>query len=204
MVTSTAVLRRAVRGQRRDVVASSLLVAVHQLSEAAVPVVVGVVIDLAVSTGDATALLRWSAAVVAVFAVLCGSAFLGYWRLTRAEKQAAHALRLDIAGRVLHPAGGAPGRSGELVGLAGSDADRAGLVCAAIVVGCSALAALAGGAAVLISASVLLGLVVLAGYRSCWWRPGCWPGHWSGAPRPSRRRSPRPPAWPPTSSPGCG
>lgn len=161
--TAGAVLRGAARGQRRDLVPASLLVACHQLSEAAVPVVVGVVIDLAVSTGDAAALQRWLAVVVGVFLVLATSAYLGYWLTVRTEKQAAHGIRLDVAGRVLHPAGGAPGRSGELVSLAGSDADRAGLVCAAVVVTVSALAALTGGAVALISASLSLGLVVLGG-----------------------------------------
>jgi putative ABC transport system ATP-binding protein len=162
-ITARSVLAGAARGQRRDVVAASLLVAGHQLSEAAVPVVVGVVIDLAVSTGDGSALLRWLTAVAGVFVVLATSAYFGYWLIVRTEKQAAHELRLDVTRRVLHPAGGAPGRSGELVSLAGSDADRAGLVCAGIVVGFAALAALTGGAVVLISASLLLGLVVLVG-----------------------------------------
>ncbi|MBW0114601.1 ABC transporter ATP-binding protein [Pseudonocardia abyssalis] len=158
-----SVLRGAARGQRRDLIAASALVSGHQLSEAAVPVAVGVVIDLAVSTGDATALLRWSAAVVGVFLVLATSAYGGYWLMVRTEKQAAHGIRLDVTGRVLDPAGGAPGRSGELVSLAGSDADRTGLVCAAIITAVSALAALTGGAVVLVGASLLLGLVVLAG-----------------------------------------
>ncbi|GAA2572840.1 ABC transporter ATP-binding protein [Pseudonocardia hydrocarbonoxydans] len=162
-ITAGSVLRGAARGRRRDVVAASLLVAGHQLSEAAVPVVVGVVIDLAVSTGDGTALLGGLGAVAAVFVVLATCAYFGYWLTVSTEKESAHAMRLDVAGRVLHPAGGAPGRSGELVSLAGSDADRAGLVCAAIVVGTAALAALVGGAVVLVSASLLLGLVVLAG-----------------------------------------
>lgn len=162
-ITAGSVLAGAARGQRRDVVAASLLVAGHQLSEAAVPVVVGVVIDLAVSTGDGSALLRWLAAVAGVFVVLATSAYFGYWLTVRTEKRSAHELRLDITRRVLHPAGGTPGRSGELVSLAGSDADRAGLVCAGIIVGIAALAALAGGAVVLISASLLLGLVVLVG-----------------------------------------
>lgn len=162
-ITAGSVLRGAARGRRRDVVAASLLVAGHQLSEAAVPVVVGVVIDLAVSTGDGAALLSGLAAVAGVFVVLAACAWFGYWLTVSTEKESAHAIRLDVAGRVLHPAGGAPGRSGELVSLAGSDADRAGLVCAAIVVGVAALAALVGGAVVLVSASLLLGLVVLAG-----------------------------------------
>ncbi|MBC8093682.1 MAG: ABC transporter ATP-binding protein, partial [Pseudonocardia sp.] len=114
-MTPTAVLRGAARGQRRDLVLSSLLVAGHQLSEAAVPVVVGVVLDLAVSTGDATALARWLTVVAGVFVVLATSAFFGYWLAVRTEKRAAHGIRLDVVSRVLHPAGGAPGRSGELV-----------------------------------------------------------------------------------------
>ncbi|GAA3241305.1 ABC transporter ATP-binding protein [Pseudonocardia petroleophila] len=158
-----SVLRGAARGQRRDLVAASVLVAGHQLSEAAVPVVVGIVIDLAVSTGDVSALLRWSTAVVGVFLVLATSAYGGYWLTVRAEKQGAHEIRLDVTRRVLDPAGGAPGRSGEQVSLAGSDADRAGLVSAAVVTAVAALAALVGGAVVLVSASLLLGLVVLAG-----------------------------------------
>jgi putative ABC transport system ATP-binding protein len=135
----------------------------HQLAEAAVPVTVGWVIDRAVSTGDGTALVRWLAVVVGVFVVLAACGYWGYWWAVRTQRRAAHAIRLDVAGRVLHPAGGAPGRAGELVSLAGSDADRAGQVCQAIAMAAGALAALAGGAVVLLNASVLLGLVVLGG-----------------------------------------
>ncbi len=161
--TPGTVLRGAARGQRRDLVLSSLLVAAHQMSEAAVPVVVGVVIDLAVSTGDASALVLWLAVVAGVFVVLATSAYFGYWLAVRTQKRAAHRVRLDIAERVLDPAGGAPGRSGELVSLAGSDADRTGDVCRAIGMAAGALAALAGGAVVLLSTSLALGVVVLAG-----------------------------------------
>ena len=161
--TPSAVLHGAARGQRRDLVLSSLLVASHQLSEAAVPVVVGVVIDVAVSTGDATALVHWLAVVGGVFVVLATSAFFGYWLAVRTEQRAAHEVRLDVVARVLHPAGGAPGRSGELVSLAGSDADRTAQVCRAVGMAAGAIAALTGGAVVLLGSSVLLGLVVLAG-----------------------------------------
>lgn len=158
-----SVLRSATGGQRRGLAVSSLLVAGHQLSEAAVPVVVGAVIDLAVSTGDAGALLLWSAVVAGVFVVLATSAYYGYWLEVLAAKRAAHEVRMDVTARVLHPGGGAPGRSGELVSLAGSDADRSGEVAYALVTAVAALAALAGGAVVLLRSSVLLGLVVLGG-----------------------------------------
>ncbi|WP_219416716.1 ABC transporter transmembrane domain-containing protein [Pseudonocardia nigra] len=161
--TPGGLLRSAAAGQRRDLTVASLLVAGHQLAEAAVPVTVGVAIDLAVGTGDTGALLRWLGVVVGVFVVLAACAYGGYWLAQRTERLAAHGIRLAVAARVLHPAGGVLGRPGELVSLAGSDADRAGLVCRAIAMAVGALAALAGGAVVLLDASVLLGLVVLAG-----------------------------------------
>jgi putative ABC transport system ATP-binding protein len=157
------VLRRAARGQRRHLTVASVLVAGHQLAEAAVPVTVGWVIDRAIATGDGPALLRWLAVVGGVFVVLAGCGFGGYWLARLTEQRAAHAVRLEVAGRVLHPAGGAPGRSGELVSLAGSDADRTGLVIQAVAGGAGAVAALVGGAVVLLDASLLLGLVVLGG-----------------------------------------
>jgi len=157
------VLRRGAGARPRELGLAAFLVAVHQLSEAAVPVVVGWVIDLALVGRDSGALLRWLAVVVAVFAVLAASAFFGYYLGARTVRMAAHRVRMDVAARVLHPAGGAPGRSGELVSTAGADADRTGQVCWVIGGGAAALAALAGGAVVLLDASVVLGLVVLGG-----------------------------------------
>ncbi|MEW2556658.1 ABC transporter ATP-binding protein, partial [Streptomyces zhihengii] len=54
-----AVLRAAVAGQRRRVVTASLLGMGHQACEVLVPVVIGLVIDEAVATGDTAVLLRW-------------------------------------------------------------------------------------------------------------------------------------------------
>ncbi|OLT14600.1 hypothetical protein BJF78_18615 [Pseudonocardia sp. CNS-139] len=156
-------LRRAAGRRAGELAGASALVAGHQLAEAAVPVAVGWAIDLAVATEDGVALLRWVAVLAGVFAVLATCGFFAYWLVSRSERMAAHGLRMDVAARVLHPAGGAPGRSGELVSLAGSDAERSGLVCQAIATAVGALAALAGGAVVLFDASLLLGLVVLGG-----------------------------------------
>ena len=91
----------------RELALAALLVSLHQLAEAAVPVTVGWVIDLAVVSRDSGALLRWLAVVVAVFLVLASSAFVGYWLAARTERMAAHRVRMDVAERVLHPAGGA-------------------------------------------------------------------------------------------------
>jgi putative ABC transport system ATP-binding protein len=161
--TAADVLRRGAGARPRELATAAVLVSLHQLAEAAVPVTVGWVIDLAVVNRDSGALLRWLAVVVAVFTVLASSAFFGYYLGARTVRMAAHRMRMDVAARVLHPAGGAPGRSGELVSTAGADADRAGQVCWVIGGGTAALAALAGGAVVLLDASVVLGLVVLGG-----------------------------------------
>jgi putative ABC transport system ATP-binding protein len=162
-VTAGHVLRRGAGARPRELWAASVLVSMHQLAEAAVPVTVGWVIDLAVVSRDSGALVRWLAVVVAVFAVLASSAYVGYYLGARTMRMAAHRIRMDVAARVLHPAGGVTSRSGELVSTAGSDADRAGQVCQVIGGGTAALAALAGGGVVLLNASVVLGLVVLGG-----------------------------------------
>ena len=158
-----ALLRATVRGQRRDVVGSALLAVGHQLSEAAVPVVVGVVLDRAVGTGDGSALTLWLAVVVGVFVVLASCGAIGYWLMDRARLRAGRDVRVRVAARVLDPAGGAPGRPGEQVGLASSDADRSGQIVTAYARVASALAALVAGGAVLFAASPLLALAVLTG-----------------------------------------
>jgi putative ABC transport system ATP-binding protein len=160
---ATGVLRATVRGQRRDVVGSTLLAVGHQLSEAAVPVVVGVVLDRAVGTGDGSALALWLAVVSGVFVVLASCGAIGYWLMDRARLRAGRDVRVRVAARVLDPAGGAPGRPGEQVGLASSDADRSGQIVTAYARVASALAALVAGSAVLFSASPMLALAVLTG-----------------------------------------
>jgi putative ABC transport system ATP-binding protein len=157
------VLRDAVRGQRRALVVSALMAVGHQLSEAAVPVVVGVALDRAVGTGDGSALVLWLLVVAGVFVVLTSCGSIGYWILDRARFRAARDLRLRVAARVLDAAGGAPGRPGEQVGLAGSDADRTAQYVTAGTNITSSLAALAAGSAVLFSASPVLAVAVLAG-----------------------------------------
>jgi putative ABC transport system ATP-binding protein len=61
------VLRRAVRGQRRDVALDPFLGAGHQAREALVPVLIGVVIDQAVARGEVSALLLWLAVLAVVY-----------------------------------------------------------------------------------------------------------------------------------------
>ncbi|MBE1558002.1 ABC transporter transmembrane domain-containing protein [Nonomuraea africana] len=159
------VLRRAITGQWKQSAAGALLAAGHQTGEALVPVLVGVVIDEAISPGDGGALLLWIAALAVVFAGLSSSYRFSFRAAERASEQAAHRLRIELTERVLEPRGGAEtGRlPGELVTVATSDAKRVGAVNVAMAAAVAALAGLLAGGVALLRVSVPLGLLVLLG-----------------------------------------
>ena len=137
----------------------------HQAAEALVPVVVGVVIDEAIVTGDGERLVMTLAVLAGLFAVLSTAFRIGFRRVVRAEERAAHELRVELAQRVLHPAGGADGGRlpGELLSIATSDAQRVGTVNLALAFGAGVLAAVAVAAIVLLRISLPLGLLVVLG-----------------------------------------
>lgn len=163
--TGRGVLRRAIGGQRRFVAAAAVLASGHQAGEALVPVVVGVVIDQAVSTGSAPALLRWLVVLAALFAALSASFRFAARAAERAAEQAAHRLRVDLSTRVLHARGGAEsGRlPGALVNIATGDAKRVGAVNGVLPFGVAAVAGLLVSTVALLRISVPLGLLVLLG-----------------------------------------
>ena len=163
--TGGSVLRGAIRGQRRYVAGASMLAAAHQAGEALVPVVVGVVIDQAVTTGSMPALLRWLVVLAVVFAGLSASFRFAARAGERAAEQGAHRLRVELSARVLHARGGAEaGRlPGALVNIATGDAKRVGAVNGVLPFGIAAVAGLLVSAVALLRISVPLGLLVLLG-----------------------------------------
>ncbi|GAB2728264.1 ABC transporter ATP-binding protein [Streptomyces bullii] len=172
--TGGHVLRGVIRGQRRRIVTASFLGMGHQGCEALVPVVIGVIIDEAVSTGSSAALLRWLLVLAVVFLVL-STCYRTAARITDgAGEHAAHRVRLDLGAKVLDPRGGADrGRlPGALTAVATGDAARVGAVAAAVPYAMSALAGLAISAVALLRVSVPLGLLVLLGVP-----PLLWIGH---------------------------
>ncbi|MFD9030973.1 ABC transporter ATP-binding protein [Streptomyces sp. NPDC059567] len=182
--TGGHVLREAIRGERRRVVAASLLGMTHQVCEALVPVVIGVIIDTAVATGSSGILLRWLLVLAGLFLVL-STCYRTSARITEgAGEHAAHRLRLRLTTRVLDPRGGADANRlpGALTSIATNDARRVGSVATVIAYGLAALAALAVSAIALIRISVPLGLLVLLGIP-----PLLWLGHRIS--RPLERRS---------------
>ncbi|WP_328392883.1 ABC transporter ATP-binding protein/permease [Streptomyces sp. NBC_00390] len=183
-LTGGHVLRRAIRGQRRRIVAASSLGMAHQCCEALVPVVIGMVIDEAVATGSTSALWRWLLALAVLFLVL-STCYRTAARITDGSgEHAAHRIRLDLGAKVLDPRGGADrGRlPGALTAVATGDAARVGAVAAALPYAVSALAGLAVSAVALLRISVPLGLLVLLGVP-----PLLWLGHVIS--RPLERRS---------------
>ncbi|MEU6641183.1 ABC transporter ATP-binding protein [Saccharomonospora sp. NPDC046836] len=184
MPTGRDVLRDSISGQRRLIGGAAVLGSVHQGGEALVPVLVGVVIDQAVSTGSAGALVHWLVVLAAVFAALSLSYRFAARAGERASEQAAQALRLRLTQRVLDPRGGAEaGRlPGALVNIATGDAKRVGVVNLALPFAVAALTGLLVSALLLLRISVPLGLLVLLGTP-----PLLWLTHLIG--RPLERRS---------------
>ncbi|MEW5538973.1 ABC transporter ATP-binding protein [Streptomyces cyaneofuscatus] len=164
-MSGRGVIRRAVAGQRRDVVVGSLLGAAHQTGEALVPVLIGLIVDRAVVRPDGGALALWLVLLAVVYAMLSYGFRFGARAGERAAEQAAHQLRLDVVRRVLAPHGGAEaGRPpGALVNVATEDARRVGALNMALTLGIAAVVGVVAGAVLLLRASVPLGLLVLIG-----------------------------------------
>ena len=143
----------------------SALAVVHQVCEALVAVLIGVVVDEAVRTGDGGRMALWLGVLVVVFGVLAVSAMVGYYRLTTAEARTSHDLRVRLAARAVDPRGGTEqvASSGALLSLATSDAGRVGAVTHVIGGGTSAALVLLAGLAWLLVTAWELGAVVLVG-----------------------------------------
>ncbi|MFG3168908.1 ABC transporter ATP-binding protein [Streptomyces sp. NPDC048200] len=165
------VLRESVTGQRGRVALSALFGSGHQIGEALVPALIGVVIDRAVTGSDTGALVLWLGVLAAVYAGLALSFRIGAWSGELAAVRAEHSLRVTLVRRVLHPGGGAEkGRlPGALASIATEDAKRVGAVNMALTLGIAALVGIATCAIVLLRTSVTLGLVVLVGTPVLLW-----------------------------------
>jgi putative ABC transport system ATP-binding protein len=164
-MTGRGVLWGTVKGQRRNVGAGALLVAGHQAGEALVPVLIGVVIDRAVSDGGTGTLVRWLLVLAVVFAALSFSFRFGSRFAERAGELAAHDLRTRVTARVLDAGGGAEHGHlpGELAGIATGDAKRVGALCMALPYGAAAMTGILVSAIALLRLSVPVGLLVLVG-----------------------------------------
>ncbi|MGW6278346.1 ABC transporter ATP-binding protein [Kribbella sp. NPDC055071] len=145
-------------------IAGVLVLSLHQATEAAVPVAIGIFVDRAVSTGEVRPLLWCVLMMIVLFAVLSNAWKTGARQIVRAIEYETHMLRLEIAQRVMDPRGHTTGlRSGELLSIATSDAERTALIMRAVSIGCAAGTALIVSSVSLLLVDVPLGLGVLIG-----------------------------------------
>lgn len=159
-----SLLRAGLRAQRRPLSVGVLFLSLHQLTEVLVPVVIGVTIDRAVTTGDPVALAWCIGALIVLFVALRLCWRTGARAVQFAELREGHRLRTALAARLLHPAGVRTDRAtGELVSIASGDADTAASAIEARARLVAAGVAIAGATALLVRIDGWLGLLVLAG-----------------------------------------
>ncbi|MFI6318916.1 ABC transporter ATP-binding protein [Nonomuraea sp. NPDC050556] len=158
----TAVLRRTVTRNARRLTVGTLLISAHQVCEATVPILIGVLVDQAIGPGDGTALVGWLAVLGALFTVLTLVYRYGARTLMRALAQETHLLRLEVAGKIMHPRGlDTDLRTGELLTISSSDAERTAYILDYIPRATGAVVATAVCAVSLLLIDVPLGLAVL-------------------------------------------
>ncbi|WP_121253436.1 ABC transporter transmembrane domain-containing protein [Nocardioides ferulae] len=156
--TSGALLRRTVRRQRGRVAGSAALVTVWQIAELMVPVLIGVVIERGVVTGEVDQMLLWGGVLALHFVVLSYSYRFGARWGFRALQAESHALRTEVSAHMLSPRGARPDRlPGDVLALATADAESVATVLRQLTF------TVAGGVGLLVSAAVLAAIdVVLA------------------------------------------
>lgn len=150
----------------RYTVPAAALSITHQVGEALVPIVMGVAIERAVTTGDPVQLVLWLGVLAADFLMLSFSWRFGSRLAELGMLAVQHRLRATVTAQLLHrPAG--PGRPSEQPGvalsIATSDANRLSEAVEIGVYPVGQLAAVLFGGAVLLGLSWPLGLAVIVG-----------------------------------------
>jgi len=164
---------RVIGSVRGSTVPATLLAIVWQVGEAAVPVVIGVAIDRALTTGDAGQLGLWLGVLVALYAALTAAAGLSLRLTVSAVQLVGHRLRATLSTRVLHPAGAAaraPG--GEVVSVMTNDVGRLSNGVLLAIMPVARILTIGFIAASLLVMHWLLGLVVLVGAPMSVWLMG--------------------------------
>ena len=162
MKTGTRILLRTTTRNARRLWSGTALIGVHQVCEALVPILIGVIVDRAVATGDAGALALWMGALAGVFILLTTAYRNGARLLMKAIAEEGHTLRVEVTAKILHPRGVKTDlRAGDLLTVSTSDADNTSYLLDYVPRIAGALVATAVGAVALFVISVPLGLVVL-------------------------------------------
>lgn len=162
--TGTRLLGRSLSRHRRRLCLGFPLIALWQLCETLVPVVIGVIIDRGVATGDTEAFALSLLLLAAVFAVLSNSYRYGARLVIRSLQEEAHLLRTEIAEHVLHPRGARTTTlPGETLSLATSDAEMVSAVLHQLGFALAALISMLVVAGYVLQVDLGLGLLILVG-----------------------------------------
>ncbi|MGB7364127.1 MAG: ABC transporter ATP-binding protein, partial [Rhodococcus sp. (in: high G+C Gram-positive bacteria)] len=122
---SGAVLRRTVVRNRRRLAGGTALIGVHQVCEASVLVLIGIIVDRAVGTGSVGAIVIWIGALAALFVVLTTAYRIGARQLMIAIATEGHTLRVELAAKILDRRGIRTDlRWGEKLSISTTDADN--------------------------------------------------------------------------------
>jgi len=156
----------------RYTVPAAVLSITHQLGEALVPIIMGLAIERAVSTGDPTQLLLWLGVLGADFLALSFSWRFGSRLAELGMLAVQHRLRTTVSAHLLHrpPRPGRPSdQPGVALSIATSDANHLSEAVEIGVYPVGQLAAVLFGGTVLLSISWPLGLAVLLGAPLLLW-----------------------------------
>ncbi|MET3861386.1 ABC-type multidrug transport system fused ATPase/permease subunit [Dietzia sp. 2505] len=162
--TANGLLLRAIGRRKRLVAPGLVLMTMWQVSEALVPIAIGVIVDRAIIPLDRWAMLWSVVGLVALFTVLSLSYRFGARLSNRALQDEAHDLRVEATRvpltrrRAMDDAS-----SGDVLSVCSADADVAALVFRQIALGGSALIGIVGISAYLLWTDLLVGLIVLIG-----------------------------------------
>ncbi len=162
--TPGALVRRTVHRQRRRLAGAIALITLWQVCEAAVPILIGVVIDRAVATGDVERLLLWGVVLCVHFTVLSLAYRFGSRIGFRAYQEEGHLLRSEVSAHVLSPRGARLDRSaGDVLAVATGDAELLAEVVRQVTFTVAGIAGLLVSAVVLATIDPLVAAVVLVG-----------------------------------------
>lgn len=162
--TGAAVLRRTVTRNRRWLTSGSCLIALHQLCEVSVPVLIGIIVDRAVLTGSVRAIVFWIAVLAGLFLVLTVVYRYGARLLMYAIARESHLLRVELSHKILDRLGiRTEYKAGELLSISSTDADETSYLLDYVPRVAGAIVATLACGAVLLTIDVPLGLMVLIG-----------------------------------------
>ncbi|MGF0227218.1 ABC transporter transmembrane domain-containing protein [Dietzia natronolimnaea] len=162
--TVNGLLLRAIGRRTRLVGPGLVLMTMWQVSEALVPIAIGVIVDRAIIPLDRWAMLWSVLGLIALFTVLSLSYRFGARLSNRALQDEAHDLRVEATRvpltrrRAMDDAS-----SGDVLSVCSADADVAALVFRQIALGGSALIGIVGISVYLLWTDLLVGLIVLIG-----------------------------------------